>query len=88
MQVKTIVKTMALVSAATLVITIAMPADPSWGGGRSTSNRKDGGKSVTTTTRVGTECNVFSKSGALVCTRTFNITNHAAGVARCVALKC
>jgi len=87
MQRRPALKPLAILSGATLVLTLALPVGTALAD-RTTSARKDGGKSVTVTTREGTECNVFSKSGALLCTRTFAITNHSAAVARCVALKC
>lgn len=58
------------------------------GYGTSVTPRPDGGSAKTSTRGAGSECAVFSKEGALMCTRTFSITSHAAAVARCVALKC
>ena len=56
--------------------------------GNTTTNLSGGGKAVTVTTTRGTECTFFNPQGNLICTRTFAITDHKAGVAKYLQTKC
>ena len=66
---------------------IGLAAVPALSGSTS-STRPDGGKTNTYTGRNGTVCDVFSPQGSLMCSRSFAIFNHKAGVAKCLKVKC
>jgi hypothetical protein len=57
-------------------------------GSSSTAVTKDARKIQTLTNRTQSECNIFSPQGALMCSRTYPITDHAVAVAKCAAVKC
>ena len=52
------------------------------------SMRHDGGKSVTRTGVRSSECSVFSKTGDLMCQRTFATVDHKVAIAKCVSVRC
>jgi hypothetical protein len=54
----------------------------------STTIAPDKRQIITVTTRTQSECTIYSPQGALMCTRTYPITDHRAAVARCNAIKC
>lgn len=56
--------------------------------GATTTPLPNGGSVVTLTTRNGSECTLFSKAGAPMCTRTYPINDHQTAIKKCVAMKC
>ena len=77
----------ALVVAVGTVIAVAISAGDALADS-STTKLPDGGSIVTVTTRNGTECSMFSKQGALMCTRSIGVTDHQTAIARCIKMKC